>query len=51
MASRLLAQRLESAGLKARIVALPPGHDPNSYFMAGATAADFVICLQQAQGL
>jgi DNA primase len=50
-ASRLLAQRLESAGLKARIVALPPGHDPNSYFMAGATAADFVICLQQAQGL
>ena len=36
-ASRLLAQRLESAGLRARIVALPPGHDPNSYFVAGAT--------------
>jgi len=50
-ASRLLAQRLESAGLKAGIVALPPGHDPNSYFMAGATAADFLNCLQQAQGL
>jgi len=50
-ASRLLAQRLESAGLKACIVALPPGHDPNSYFMAGATAADFLTCLQQAQGL
>jgi DNA primase len=50
-ASRLLAQRLESAGLNARIVALPPGHDPNSYFMAGATAADFLTCLQQAQGL
>jgi DNA primase len=49
--SRLLAGRLESAGLKARIVALPPGHDPNSYFMAGATAADFLTCLQQAQGL
>ena len=50
-ASRLLAQRLESAGLRARIVALPPGHDPNSYFMAGATAADFLSCLQQAQSL
>lgn len=50
-ASRLLAQRLESAGLNARIVALPPGHDPNSYFMAGATAADFLTCLQRAQGL
>ena len=46
-----LAQQLESAGLQARIVALPPGHDPNSYFMAGATAADFLTCLQQAQGL
>jgi DNA primase len=50
-ASRLLAQRLESASLKAHIVALPPGHDPNSYFMASATAADFLTCLQQAQGL
>jgi DNA primase len=50
-ASRLLAQRLESAGLKACIVALPPGHDPNSYFMAGATAADFLNCLQQAESL
>jgi DNA primase len=50
-ASRLLAQRLENAGVNARIVALPPGHDPNSYFMAGATAADFLACLQRAQGL
>ena len=50
-ASRLLAQRLESAGLKARIVALPPGHDPNSYFVAGSTAADFLTCLHQAQDL
>jgi DNA primase len=50
-AARLLAQRIESAGLHARIVALPPGHDPNSYFVAGATAADFHACLQQAQPL
>jgi DNA primase len=50
-ASHLLAQRLNSAGLKARIVPLPPGHDPNSYFVAGATAADFLACLRQAQPL
>ena len=50
-ASHRLARRLESAGLKARIVALPPGHDPNSYFVAGATAADLLVCLQQAQSL
>jgi len=48
-ASRLLARRLTSAGLKARIVPLPPGQDPNSYFAAGATAADFLACLEQAQ--
>jgi len=47
-ASRLLAQHLESAGLRTCIVALPPGHDPNSYMVAGATAADFRVCLQQA---
>jgi DNA primase len=50
-ASRLLGQHLESAGLRARIVALPPGHDPNSYFTAGASAADFLTCLQRAQDL
>lgn len=48
-ASRQLARRLESAGVTARIVQLPAGHDPNSYFVAGATAADFAACLQQAQ--
>jgi DNA primase len=50
-ASRLLAQHLESAGLRARIVALPSGHDPNSYMVAGATAADFRARLQQAYRL
>jgi DNA primase len=48
-ASRLLARRLEIAGLRARIVRLPPGQDPNSYFAAGATAADFLACMEQAQ--
>ena len=48
-ASRLLARRLESAGLQARIVRLPPEQDPNSYFAAGATAVDFLAGVEQAQ--
>jgi len=48
-AAYALAQRLDSAGLSARLVELPEAHDPNSYFTAGATAADFASCLQQAQ--
>jgi len=50
-ASRLLARRLESAGLQARIVALPSGQDPNSYFAAGASASDFVACMEHAQSV
>jgi len=50
-ASRQLAQRLQNAGLTARMVRLPAGHDPHSYFLAGATAADFQACLAQAQPL
>jgi len=50
-AARDLARRLHRAGGTACIVSLPPGHDPNSYFVAGATAADFAACLQQAQPL
>src|SRR6266542_6969248 len=48
--SRQLAQRLHGAGIKARMVRLPYGHDPNSYFAAGATAADFTACLQPGRG-
>jgi len=50
-ASHQLALRLKSAGIQARIVQLPHGHDPNSYFIAGATAADFTDCLERAQQL
>ena len=50
-ASRRLARQLENSGLHARIVRLPPGHDPNSYFATGATPADFLACLQEAQSL
>ncbi len=50
-ASWLLASRLNSAGLKARLVTLPQGHDPNSYLAAGAKASDFLACLEQAQSV
>jgi len=50
-ASQQLALRLKSAGIPARMVQLPHGHDPNSYFVAGATAADFTDCLERAQPL
>jgi DNA primase len=50
-ASRQLAQRLKSTGIRALMVQFPPGHDPNSYFAAGATAADFAACLEPAQCL
>jgi DNA primase len=50
-ASHQLALRLKSTGIEARIIQLPHGHDPNSYFVAGATAADFTQCLERAQPL
>jgi len=50
-ASHQLALRLQDAGLAARIVQLPAGHDPNNYFVAGATAADFTECLERAEQL
>ena len=50
-ASHLLARRLENTGLHARIVRLPPGQDPNSYFASGATPADFLARLEEAQSL
>ncbi len=48
-ASHQLALRLRDAGIRARTVQLPHGHDPNSYFLAGGTAADFTDCLERAQ--
>jgi DNA primase len=48
-AAHQLALQLRDLGLRSRIVHLPQGQDPNSYFAAGATAADFTACLQRAQ--
>lgn len=50
-AASRLAQQLQAAGIAAAIAHLPAGLDPNQYFAAGATAADFVACLQAAQRL
>jgi DNA primase len=50
-ASLQLSRRLVMAGITAHLVHLPAGHDPNSYFVSGATAADFSVRLQQAQRL
>ena len=50
-ASHQLALRLKDAGIQPNIAQLPHGHDPNSYFVAGASAADFTTCLQKAHQL
>ncbi len=48
-ASHALASRLQTAGLQARIVELPAGQDPGSYFAAGASGADFARRLEEAR--
>jgi DNA primase len=46
-----LARRLADISVPARVVHLPAGQDPNSYFVAGAAAADFAECLEQSHQL
>ena len=48
-AARDLSQRLRAHGRCARRVTIPFGHDPASYFAAGATAADFHDLLAEAR--
>ena len=48
-AAHQLALHLKGLGFPAHIIYLPQGQDPNSYFVAGATAADFTACLERAQ--
>jgi DNA primase len=43
-----LAHRLTARSVPARVVHLPAGHDPNSYFVAGATATDLADRLEEA---
>jgi DNA primase len=48
-AARRLSARLWEAGVESRRVELPCGHDPASYFAAGAGAADFARRLERAR--
>lgn len=50
-ASQALARQLRLLGAVVFLVTLPNGEDPNSYFVHGASAADFGRCLEGAQPL
>jgi DNA primase len=47
-AARRLSIQLRHAGVEALRVDLPEGHDPASFFAAGASAGDFQRCLDRA---
>lgn len=47
-AAEALRQVLAKRGLKVHLVSLPAGHDPNSYFVAGATPQDFAQRIEEA---
>ena len=47
-AAQRLAQRLRTAGITARRVELPDGHDPNSFFVRGGDARQFHGLLARA---
>jgi DNA primase len=48
-AAQLLSCRLREQGLNVRIVWLPDGHDPNSFFLQGGDAGQFRSLLEAAQ--
>jgi DNA primase len=48
-AAQSLACRLTGQGVNARIVSLPEGHDPNSFFAQGGGAGRFQFLLEEAQ--
>src|ERR1022692_3066843 len=48
-AAQCLSRKLRERGITARLVSLPPGHDPNSFFVSGGNAAEFHRLLQEAR--
>jgi DNA primase len=48
-AAEQLAHRLGAHGVSTRRVFLPPGHDPNSFFVEGGDARQFQSLLEAAQ--
>jgi DNA primase len=48
-AAQHLSQVLQQRGLDARLVSLPDGHDPNSFFVQGGDACQFQALLEAAR--
>ena len=48
-AARHVADRLSQQGVSAKLVVLPDGHDPNSFFVRGGDASQFRGLLEQAR--
>ena len=49
-AAQCLSQRLRERGLTARLVSLPEGHDPNSFFVqGGGDAHQFQALIEKAR--
>ena len=48
-AAQSLAGRLSGQGVDVRIVTLPAGHDPNSFFVQGGDAHQFQSLLEAAR--
>lgn len=48
-AAQCLSKRLRVAGIATLHVALPDGHDPNSFFVSGGTAQEFQYLLEGAR--
>jgi DNA primase len=47
-AAQCLSRSLRERGITARLVSLPEGHDPNSFFVGGGNAQEFQRLLEQA---
>jgi DNA primase len=47
-AAQCLSQSLRERGIPARLVSLPDGHDPSSFFVGGGNAREFHRLLEEA---
>ena len=48
-AAQCLSRSLRERGISARLVSLPEGHDPNSFFVQGGDATQFQSLLEAAR--
>jgi DNA primase len=47
-AAQCLSRSLREQGITARLISLPEGHDPNSFFVGGGKAQEFQCLLEEA---